>query len=150
MRRRGFGLIEVVVIISVVGLFGSFTVPRVWRAAEYWRYRAAIDEVASLVRTSRHHAIAQRAPVELRVDAARGMFQLIDLDARMVQTERVERTVWLPAGLEIAEAPVLLTVPPSGDVPAASILILAPAYHRNFRLVTHRTGPVEIHEEPSL
>ena len=150
MRRRGFGLIEVVVIVGVVGLLGSFTVPRVWRAAEYWRYRAAVDAVVSLVRTLRHHAIVQREPVELRVDAARGMFQLVDLDARMVRTERVERTVWLPAGLEIADAPASLTVSPSGDVPAASILIMAPAYHLNFRLVTHRTGLVELHEEPSL
>jgi len=150
MRRRGFGLIEVVVIVSIVGLLGSFTAPRVWRAAEYWRYRAAVDEVVSLVRMLRHRAIVQREPVELRVDAARGMFQLVDLGARMVRTERVERTVWLPAGLEIADAPALLTVSSSGDVPAASILIMAPAYHRSFRLVTHRTGPVEIHEEPSL
>ena len=147
---RAFTLIEVVMIVSVMGLFGSMTAPRLWRAAEYLRYRASINEVASLVRISRHRAVVQQAPVELRVDAARERFQLVGLDARMVQTERVERTVWLPKGLEVADAPSALTIPPSGDVPAAQFLITAPAYHRSFRLITRRAGSVEIHEESSL
>lgn len=147
---HGFSVIELVVITGLVGLLGSFTVPRVWRAAEYLRYRSAVDAVASLVRVSRHHALMQREPVELRVDAARGMFALVEFDARTIRTERVERTVWLPAGLEVADAPTTLRIPPSGDVPTADIVISAPAYHRNFRIITHRTGSVELHEEPLL
>jgi hypothetical protein len=117
---------------------------------ELVRYRAIMRELALTL-----HAMPSRARVVgdtilLRVDAPRGLFQFSTLRTTPRYYETVERTIWLPEGLQVIESPAALTVLPTGPLSAASILVAAPAHDRLFRLLTTTQGAVQLHEEPTL
>lgn len=153
MNRRGVTQTEWIVVTSslvVVTWLGASAHRQLWNATEFLRYRSTVQELTTTVRSMRAHAIAQRRVVELRIDASRGCFRLASIQERPDPYEMVERTIWLPAGLEINDAPRVLTVPPSGRLPAVSIVIAAPSYHRLFRLTTDENGRVQLDEESAL
>ena len=122
-----------------------------WTEAQLLNYRSTMQALATTVRATQFRAHAQDRTFELRVDASSRRFQLITVMQQPGGSiERVERTIWLPEGLQISEAPEALRALPTGRLSSASIVVLAPAYNRLFRLRTSETEGVELHEEPSL
>lgn len=147
---HGFSVAGLVLLLGLVSLLGTVAVPRLQRTAEFLRYRAAMEDVTNLIRTMRHRAIAQRTTYELRVDAARGVIQLVETSVDAHHPERVYRTIWLPAGLEISDAPPVVSASPTGAFAAVHVMVTAPAYDYHFLILTRPSGQVELHEEPAL
>src|SRR3989338_5976346 len=150
--KRAFTLVETVILIasiSLVSLIGAGAHRWMWSHAELWGYRLTMQDVASSVRQMRYRALHAKRTVALRIDAATRRLQFVTVDAPPVEQESVVRTIWLPPGLAIMQAPVLLTASPSGAMPRTSIVIEAPAFQREFQLRTSPSGTVHLHEEPS-
>ena len=121
-----------------------------WKQAELLSYRSTMQDLTSTIRAMRFRALARQRTFELRIDAARGGLQVVAIQQKRggyIQT--VERTIWLPKGLEITEAPTLVTSLPTGALSTGSILVTAPSYQRAFRVTTDPTGEVRLDEEPT-
>ncbi len=137
--------------IAVVGRLGMSAHQWMWEHVQLSSYRATMRDVATTLQATQLKAMAQRRTFELRIDASQHRVQLVSVVAKPgALLERVERTIWLPDGLEISEAPRVLRVGPLRGFSPSSIVIVAPAHNRLFRLQTSETGYVEWHEEPTL
>ena len=117
---------------------------------ELLQYRSTMQELMETLRTMRVRASATRQWVQLHVDAARGVFQLTTLREESNPFEVVERTIWLPPGLQVSSAPATVQAPPTGGVSPTVILVEAPTYQRLFRLTMDAAGAVSLHEDPAL
>ena len=141
--RRAFSIAEVVVAIGLLGLLGSLGLQR-QAPATFLQYRSTMTDVAGTLRTMRLVAMHAQRTYVVRLDPSLRRIQVVWL--RPGAGEQVVRTIWLPDGLAIREAPAQLLITPTA-VEAASILIDAPAYERAFRL--HTGEAVDLHEEPT-
>lgn len=150
--RRSFTLFETVILVASIGLVslvGAGAHRWMWSHAELWGYRLTMQDVASTVRQMRYRALNAKRTFALRIDAATRRLQFVTVDAPPIEQESVVRTIWLPPGLDIMQAPKQLTASPSGAMPLTSIIIEAPAFQREFQLQTSPSGAVRLHEEPS-
>ena len=147
--RRGLLL---VVVLAVAGVLVeeclSFYRQRTAETA-LSEYRTALYDLASTVRAIRTRARNQRQPFELHVDQARRSITISSLSRGSMDYMALERTIWLPKGLEISEAPLWITAQSSGGLTPASLVFVAPAFQRLFRLITTIHGTVELHEVPT-
>ena len=149
--RRSFTLFETVILVASLGLaslVGAGAHRWMWSHAELWGYRLTMQDVASTVRQMRYRALNAKRTFALRIDAATRRLQFVTVDAPPIEQESVVRTIWLPPGLDILQAPKQLTASPSGAMPLTSIIIEAPAFQREFQLQTQPSGLVRLHEEP--
>ena len=137
---------------TLLGLAGLGIHRAIQKDAELARYRAAAQELASTVRAMRAQAAAKRRTVQLSIDALHGTFQVVSIrrGSSRRSFETLERTFWLPDGLQVSEGPATLTALPNGHLASATIVIVAPAYQRLFRLTTRESGVVQLDEEPTL
>ncbi len=110
-------------------------------------YRMTVYDLANTLRAMRTKAVAQRQPFELRIDPARRTFSVSSLSRGSSDYAALDRTIWLPEGLEISEAPLWITAQSNGALTPGSIVITAPVFHRLFRLVISHRGVVELYEE---
>jgi len=150
--RRSFTLFETVILVASLGLvslIGARAHRWLWSQAELWRYRMSVQEVATTVQSMRLRAVNARRTLTMRIDASARRLQLLAVDADPLMQESVERTIWLPAGLEILQAPDHVTASPAGVLSPVSIVIEAPAFQREFQLQANPSGVVHLHEEPS-
>ena len=150
--KRSFTLFETFILVASLGLvslIGARAHRWMWSQAELWRYRMTMQEVASTVRHMRLRAVNARRTLTMRIDAPARRLQLMAVDAAPLMQESVERTIWLPQGLDIRQAPDQLTASPTGAMPPFSIIVDAPAFQREFQLQTSPSGAVRLHEEPS-
>ena len=150
--KRAFTLFETVILVASIGLvslIGAKAHRWMWAQAELWGYRMTMQEVASTVRQMRFRAVNARRTFTMRIDAAARRLQLMAVGASPLTPESVERTIWLPKGLDIMQAPDYLTASPSGVMPPFSIIVEAPAFQREFQLQASPSGAVHLHEEPS-
>lgn len=153
MRRKGFTLLEGTLIfasVALISVFGASMHRWMWAQAEWGRYRTTMQELTATVRTMPSRALAKRRTMHLRIDAARGTFQVTSAQGSSRTYTTVERTIWLPDGLEILEAPEALTASATGRLSAGAIVVAAPAYDRLFRVTTSEAGVVKLHEESTL
>jgi len=144
--------VEKTILVSVMGLVVCLAMSSHQPEPEWVGYRSTMRELAHMVRTMRNRALARQRTVQLRVDASRGAFQLTSIQDESQAYETLERTLWLPQGLEVSEAPAELTALPSGQLLLpAPIIVDAPSYSRLFRLTAdEKTGAVQLHEEPAM
>jgi len=146
LRRLVGSLIAILLIVAVGVQLNRW----IRQEEELVRYRAVLRELALTIHAIPSRAQAAGQTVLLRVDAPKGLFQFSTLRASPRHYETVDRTIWLPDGLQIVESPAALTVLPSGPLSAATILVEAPEHNRLFRFLTTTQGAVELHEEPTL
>lgn len=66
--RRGYTLIEVVVVLLVLALATGVVAPSVGRSADALRARAGVAGVASFLRAAREQAITRETTYEVRLD----------------------------------------------------------------------------------
>ena len=151
--RGSIRLTEVLTLIAsfmIVTALGASVHRQMWEAAELLRYRSTMQELTSTVRAMPSRAIAERRTIQLHANAARGVFQLTAVVEKPARYEMIERTMWLPEGLEISEAPTVVSASPAGRLSRSSIVVAAPSYNRLFRLTTDEQGLVQLHEESTL
>lgn len=150
--RRAFTFTETVILVASLGLVslvGAKAHRWMWGQAELWGYRLTMQEVASTVRQMRVRAVNAQRTFTMRIDVSARRLQLTAIDPAPLQQESVERTIWLPPGLDIRQAPAVLTASPTGAMSPISLIVQAPAFQREFQLQTSPSGAVHLHEEPS-
>ena len=152
-RRRAFSLVEIMVLAGSIMLVTQIGVSAhrwMWHQAELVRYRSAMQDVTDTIRAMRVRSLTKRQITQLRIDASRGGLQVVAIQGRWGgHIETVERTLWLPHGLEISDAPAVVTSQPSGALSDASIIVMAPLYQRAFRVTIDHAGQVRLDEEPT-
>ncbi|GEM_PF-6188913 len=141
--RKAFSIAEVVVAVGLISLLSSLGLQR-RPPATFLQYRSAMADVAGTLRTMRLVAMHSQRTYAVRLDPVLRRVQVVWL--RPGAGEQVVRTIWLPEGLTIREAPAQVLITPTAVEPA-SIVIDAPRYERAFRL--HTGEAVDLHEEPS-
>ena len=149
--RRAFTVSETAILLAslvVVSLLGSSLHRWLWAQAELMRYRATMQDLANTVRAIQFQTPDRRRRLELRVDVSRRRLQVVEVQQTpRGPIEAVRQTMWLPEGLEITDAPAVVSPLSKGR---ASIVVLAPAYNRVFQLTTSRSDGVQLHEEQTL
>lgn len=76
MRRRGFTLLEVVLVMSVAGVLLALLAPRFLSLRDGASVRAAMGELGAAFSAARQEAIARRTTVGLVIDTAAGTLVL--------------------------------------------------------------------------
>ena len=142
-------MLEVIVLLSLAGLVGSITISQARPTADLIRYRSTMQDLAAQVRAMPSRSENEGRQYLLRIDGPSGVLQVVTREVLPAPAERIDRTIWLPRGLAILEAPEELGVQSDGSLPSASILLDAPGVQRTFRLTTHPRSIVQLHEEPS-
>jgi prepilin-type N-terminal cleavage/methylation domain-containing protein len=77
--RRGFTLIEVVVVLFVLAVAMAVGVPAIGRGADGLRVRAEAAGVANFLRTAREQAVTRTRSYEVRVDSEAGVMVLMSM-----------------------------------------------------------------------
>ena len=122
-----------------------------WRQTELVRYRCAMQDLARIVSGLQQGTGLRHRTYELRVDVLRRRFQLVAIhQTPNGEIATVERTLWLPQGLQISEAPTVVSLLPSGKLSEASLTLTAPSFQRVFRVTSSDNGRVRCDEEPIL
>jgi hypothetical protein len=154
LKRRALSLVELTMLLGsvvAVSFFGAAAHRWMWEQAALLSYRTTMNDLTTTVRATQVKALASHQAFELRVDAPRGCLQLVAISNKHGGSiEHVERTIWLPHGLEISDAPAVVRVSPRDATSSTSIVVMAPAYSRLFRIQTNDAGLVQLHEEPTL
>jgi general secretion pathway protein H len=102
--RRGFTLLEVIVVLFVVGLAAALVAPTIGRSTEMIRVRAEVTGFAALLRHAREQAITSRRAHSVVVDPETRR-------ATLMAGDEVRRTRTFPPRFTIeAEPPTHLTV----------------------------------------
>lgn len=78
-RRRGFTLLELVIVVTTMGLLAAVAVPRLTGVVTTRRVTAAAERVAADLRYARAYARATGTPVTVGFDEEIGRYTLVDV-----------------------------------------------------------------------
>ena len=148
LRPWALWMVQVSVALALSVWLAVIILPQLRQSMEWASYRTTVQELSDTMRAMRSRAVTQGQGFQLRIDASRGALYVASLRGGAHPYDRIERTIWLPEGLRISEAPGAVTVSPTGRMSPATLVIAAPAYQRSFRLTTDAQGLVYLHEEP--
>lgn len=116
MRRRGVTLVEMLIVVSLIGLLVAVTYPAVSAGIDSLRIRAASDSIASFLNAALNRAERRREVVEVEISPADHALRMRSPDPEFL------RTLELPDGIEIRK--VLPEVP--GETGGLRRLLLYP------------------------
>jgi len=74
--RRGYSLIELVVVLACIGIISGFLFIKIQNVLPMFKSNSAMDQVIQQVRVARNTAIADRRAVIVNISAAAGTMQL--------------------------------------------------------------------------
>src|SRR3970282_2957931 len=117
--KRGFTLIEVVVVLFVLAVAMAVGIPAIGRGADGLRVRAEAASVANFLRAAREQAVTRNRAYEVRVDPEAGVMVLVSM-SRAAGTKdgaTVQATRRLAAPVRIESDPPLrrtVTFSPDG------------------------------------
>jgi prepilin-type N-terminal cleavage/methylation domain-containing protein len=142
MRRQGFTLVEVVLVLALAGLFALGGVSAVGRLVPKLHLQSGIWEVTTALNQARFRAILSGAPVRVRFDAPGFAFEIYDTAEG---TWRASRVVPLPGVLVRANnAPVFHPQGTVSDLASITVWNASGAYRITVaitgRIRTVRTG----------
>jgi prepilin-type N-terminal cleavage/methylation domain-containing protein len=117
--RRGFTLIEVVVVLFVLAVAMAVGIPAIGRGADGLRVRAEAASVANFLRAAREQAVTRNRAYEVRVDPEAGVMVLMSMSGAAGAKDggTVQATRRLAAPVRIAPDPPLrrtVTFSPDG------------------------------------
>lgn len=110
-RRRGFSLLEALIVVAIIGLLAGLVVPRLGGMSRREELLVA-DRVADLLTMFAFRAAAGTQPVAILHDPAQGRIELLifdidpaDADNKVVwQPDRLSMPVLLPERMQIVDA----------------------------------------------
>lgn len=79
--RRGFSLLELVLVTTIAGVLMALAVPRFIHLRDTIAVRSAIGELGAALALARQEAIARRSPVAVAIDPGRGVIEVRSLGA---------------------------------------------------------------------
>ena len=105
----GFTLMELIVVVTILGIAVSFILPSFGRGLDHWRLRGAVREVATLIKFARTQSVAAMRPLHVAFDRSRSLYWLDNADAPVINDhaqadERKIRLYSLPDGVRFGEA----------------------------------------------
>jgi prepilin-type N-terminal cleavage/methylation domain-containing protein len=74
--RKGFSLIELLIVIAVIMIMAAASFPMVQSTISYMRLRAAAASVSGTIQSTRYQAISSGFPYRVAFDSASGKFQV--------------------------------------------------------------------------
>src|SRR5580700_9872310 len=77
--RRGFTLIELMIVVGVIGLIALISIPSIYHAMHPESLSTAVNEVVDACAKARARAIWESAPVELRINPQNGSYQVANV-----------------------------------------------------------------------
>jgi len=127
LRRHGFSLVEILIVVAVVAILAGLVVPRIG-GLQRREESLAVDRVADLLTMFAFRSSAGMQPVGLLHDAEAGRLELLILDIDpsqadlpvVWQPDRLSMPALLPEGLEVVSASEDLATLPRGDWMIAS------------------------------
>lgn len=151
---RAFRAVSAAMMVVLAGPVGASTYQWLQEGlqeeTELTHCRSTMQELSFMVRHLPARAAIARRPVQLLLDADRGMVQVAAVyEGRPQPYDAVLRTMWLPKGLQVLEAPEQITVAPNEMLASTLFLLAAPSHNTVFRL-TLRDGIVRLDEQPLL
>jgi prepilin-type N-terminal cleavage/methylation domain-containing protein len=85
MARRGFSLLELIVVVVIAGIIVALGLPRLTNARDAAGARGAVEDIGALFAVARQEAIARRATVTVRIDTAGRAVELRVGGARLLR-----------------------------------------------------------------
>ncbi len=117
-KNAGVTLLEMLVVVTLVGLLASVVAPSVTAGLETVRLRASAERLAASLRLARERAVRTRHYLEVTVDPQSRRVELRDLEGDYVRD-------WeLPEGITVkAEKPQAFLFAPDGTPPAVRLAL---------------------------
>lgn len=106
--RRGFTLIELIVVLAILGIAAAFILPPFGSGLSHWRLQGTVREVATLLKFARTQAVASMRPLQVVLDRPRRLFWLDNAHApSLVDPAQAEhrklRLYALPEGVRFGD-----------------------------------------------
>lgn len=80
-RRAAFTLFEVMVVVVIIAVLASLSMPRMKGSFQNARIKAGVRDVAGFLRFVRNTAVLREKPCEIRFDLEKNTYWLVRLDA---------------------------------------------------------------------
>jgi prepilin-type N-terminal cleavage/methylation domain-containing protein len=148
MRRRGFSLVELLVVLGVIGLILGISVPSLTTYSSQLRLKAATRQIVGLLSLARSKAIGSRENHAVMVDQERREVSIVDLSTGepMEQIVRLpkEVTVDVQAGGQSAAEPQVVFRPTGALEGRTMQLIVTGRDQAHTITITGTTGSVTV------
>ena len=114
--QSGFTLLELVVVVTILGVALALALPALGDGLRRWRLQGAVRDVATILKFARNQSVAGRAPVQVVLDRSRNAYWLDGQDNGLQSTldevlERGIRLYAMPPGIRLGEVAVAGTDP---------------------------------------
>jgi type II secretion system protein H len=101
-RQSGITLIEMLVVMTIIGLLAAVAAPSVGSGVETVRLRSTAERLASTLRTGRDRAVRTRHYQEVSIDPQTRMVELRDLETGSVSSWELPSTIQTKSGKRMA------------------------------------------------
>ncbi len=108
-RRRGVTLIEMVIVVSLLGLLAGITYPSVAAGIDSLRLSSAADSIASFLNAALNHAERRRVPVMVEVAKGENVLYLRSTELGWV------RKLEMPDGILVQDVEPVPPAPPGEE-----------------------------------
>lgn len=149
-NNKGFTLIELIVVISIIGILVAISVPGMMGWLQSATYRGAAQELNAALRDARSRAIATNREhrVVLFVEDGKQKFRLTEGNRAAGSSAWVDvsppREVELPASVQLVPATTTLGFNPNGSSGSATISVRDSDGNEKFRVSLSPSGRVRI------
>ena len=124
--RRGFSLIELLIVIGIIGIIVATSIPSYVRYAEQTRLKAAAREVIGLLSLARQAAMSARQPRTVVLDEETHELRLDESSMGQLRGVKFPKNVAVSlerAGEDDSEAPNTMVFQPSGTLSGRSATV---------------------------
>jgi type IV fimbrial biogenesis protein FimT len=154
---RGFTLVEMMIVVSIMGVLLAVSAPAMARFLGHWRLNGAASEMAMVMRAARSAAVNKDINVVFTFDDAQGQYSFLedsngngDADAG----ERQSVVQQLPPGITIEEFTVpqtSVTFNPRGSTADGGTIVMRGkgGYELEIRVYSG-TGNIEVEHKPEV
>jgi type II secretion system protein H len=101
-RQSGITLIEMLVVMTIVGLLAAVAAPSVGSGVETVRLRSAGERLAATMRTARDRAVRTRHYMEVSIDPKSRAVEMRDLEAGSLQSWELPQNIQLKSAKRVA------------------------------------------------
>jgi type IV fimbrial biogenesis protein FimT len=115
-RSKGFTLIELALVISIVMILLAMGIPKFNQAISAYRLRAAADSAAWAMQSTRYQALQKGYTYELTINATNNTYQVLSKPTGAGSFSNVGSAVPLTSALITVGATTTLTFSPNGSV----------------------------------
>jgi prepilin-type N-terminal cleavage/methylation domain-containing protein len=146
-RRRGFSLVELMVVVLVVLVLTAMAIPQIQAALYTYRLNAAVSASTWAIQTTRYQAIMHGYPYQVAFNAAQNSFQILSEPGGVTPFANVGTAVPFAPTVVIFSPSTTLQFSPNGSVTAVlGQMIYTVAYQGATKTVTvSNYGSITVH-----